>query len=83
MESSWSRNVTDEGFACLGLSLCSRMLILPDQFLTNLTLFDGTVAVKLRFPLDTDEPLESSGVDVPPTHPHFPYGFAVDPDVPL
>ena len=83
MEHKWGRNVYHYGVSDLGITLCSRLLGFGPTFvLTNKPAL-GNVCVYIQTVLDTASPLPYVVGVLPKFAPHFPYGWPVEPDVPL
>lgn len=83
MESSWGRNVSDYGLAWTGATVCSRWLADPSVILTNEALPNPNLAREWQILTDVSFPYVTAALGKVPGHPHFPYGYDVEPNVPL
>jgi len=78
--SNWRQTVVDEGLGQLGVTLASRMLDAPQLILTNgygLDSFDHPTVVQY---LETEGYALIGVIEKIPGHPHFPFGYDVEPD---
>lgn len=83
MEHSWGRNISEQGLSGLLATMAARLPPFPSQdWLTNAPLAPSG-ALYAHVPLDTAFPITFARIFVFAGHPHFPYGHAVEPDVPL
>lgn len=83
MDHKWGRNVLEFGCGDFGATLCSRFPGPPGPIIgiTNVTV--GNSAYWFTIPLNPDLPMTFQLVGKLPGHPHFPYGWAVEPDAPV
>lgn len=83
MEFSWGLDVFNYGLGSLGATLASRYLVAPfDIIFTNFK-FDATNFLQVKLPPNVDAFYQLSSRVIVAGHPHFPYGYNVDPNVPL
>jgi hypothetical protein len=79
LESEWGRNVVKYGLVGMGISRCAPLHGSPLGILTNLRVPGSPYALIADLPLHPAIDNYDFGVAfVPSTHPHFPYGYAVD-----
>lgn len=83
MDHSWGRNVRRYGLGSFNVTLCSRLLPFPpDYVLINVTQ-EPDACVYMRVPSDMNPDAPYTIGVLPRFEEHFPYGWPVDPDVPL
>lgn len=83
MDHSWGRNILKYGLGGYPCTLCARLLAPTGTVvITNQPRTDGNVYF-IRVPADTLPDAPYTYELVARFAPHFPYGFAVEPDVPL
>lgn len=83
MGSSWSQNVTDYGLGSAGATLAARMLSTPSWAVVNVRKLDTSVVIWYLPPADTPDVPYNTDFPGPSGFPYFPYGIAVEPDVPV
>lgn len=83
MDHRWGRNITDYGLGDLGATMASPLHDRPQELHLNVLAYGGTKALYAQVPTDTSTPYTIAAVDPRPGHPHFPYGYWVDPDAPV
>lgn len=81
MASNWGDGPGRYGLGSTGCTLASRVLEPLGRILTNANTGNGSVFATAYLFLDTGEIVGSGPFPIPATHPHFPYGYAVEPDV--
>lgn len=83
MESNWGRNVSDLGLGDLGATLAARLLDAPQYIFTNVTSLSTIPLVAVfQLPDMADDPYATAVASRLPGS-HFPYGYDVEPFVPL
>lgn len=83
MDHSWGRNVSEAGLTTLGATLASRIPIFGEgAWLLNVRTPTSTL-IWYEPPLDTEIPYGFAVQALPDPTKNFPYGWVVEPDVPL
>lgn len=83
MESKWGREVFDQGLIDIGASLASRLSLFPPRyFLTNAPANPGFCIVAV-LPAETPIYYQIGQMVKRVQGTNFPYGWDVDPNVPL
>jgi len=82
LESRWRRNLFNIGLGDFGTGLAARTdgFFPPNYFIVQRPLLDPNILV--RVPLDTEPDTPYDVIQRLRLRPHFPYGFAVEPDRP-
>lgn len=80
MESNWRLGVWKYGLTNLGLRLAARWLDLPNHLICQWT--DGVNVACYQYGNVGDDRgwYFLGSIPITPAHPHFPYGFRVEPD---
>lgn len=82
MDHKWGRNITTYGLGDLGATVCSRFLGSGLVVFTNSWRADiGRFLAAVKTP-DGEAWVFTYGYEPVPGHPHFPYGWPVEPDAP-
>lgn len=84
MGSSWHANVWEAGLGGIGATVCARLLGAGETWLTNALVAPDTnlAVVATAPPTSGSEVYTWSARDITGLG-HFPYGFAVEPNVPV
>ncbi len=83
MESKWSANVFKEGLGQTGATIASRTLTTTPIFVLTNSHFASAYFRAWEVPSDMTLPYVEWAFFIPPGHPHFPFGYAVEPDGPV
>lgn len=83
MEFSWSQDVARQGLGSLGITLCSRLLGTAQNFLTNQPAGGDCIQYLVPTAVNPHAAYVGTTLSKLPGHPHFPYGYDVEPNVPL
>lgn len=83
MESSWGRNVRFYGVGAAGATLAARFLVAPNVILTNgRDKTNPALVLAWQLPDLVTQEMIPGGINVTGLG-NFPYGFDVEPNVPL
>lgn len=83
MGSSWSANVARYGLGGTGATLAARLLDFAEVLVITNQQIDPTICVRWDVPQDFEPDRDYFSAGIPRLAPHFPYGYHVEPDVPV